>query len=153
VGAVSQSQGSREVAHNAGPQGLDSCLYPHQQGKMHEVNVLDILVLEPGAFYVLDRGYVDFARLFQMPQAGSFFVTRAKSNMNTSVYSAKLGRSSDLVCDQSINLNGHYISQDYPEHLRRIRFNDPTTKQTLVFLTNNTALPPLTIDALFKSRW
>lgn len=123
-------------------------------GKMHEVNVLDILVLEPGAFYVMDRGYVDFARLFQMHQAGAFFVTRAKSNMNARrVYSAKVDRTSGIICDQSIALNGHYIAKDYPEHLRRIRFKDPTTKQTLVFLTNNTALPPLTIAALYKSRW
>jgi transposase len=123
-------------------------------GKMHEVNVLDLLVLEPGAFYVMDRGYVDFARLFQMHQVGAFFVTRAKSNMNARrVYSAKVDRSSGLVCDQSIALNGHYIGKDYPEHLRRIRFRDPTTKQTLVFLTNNTTLPPLTIAALYKSRW
>ena len=123
-------------------------------GKIHEVNVLDILVLEPGGFYVMDRGYVDFARLFQMHQGGAFFVTRAKSNMNARrVYSAKVDRSSGLVCDQSIALNGHYISQDYPEHLRRIRFKDPTNKQTLVFLTNNTTLPPLTIAALYKSRW
>jgi hypothetical protein len=123
-------------------------------GKMHEVNVLDLLVLEPGAFYVMDRGYVDFARLFQMLQVEAFFVTRAKSNMNARrVYSAKVDRSSGLVCDQSIALNGHYIGKDFPEHLRRIRFRDPTTKQTLVFLTNNTTLPPLTIAALYKSRW
>ena len=102
----------------------------------------------------MDRGYVDFARLFQMHQAGAFFVTRAKSNMNARrVYSAKVDRTSGIICDQSIVLNGHYISQDYPEHLRRIRFKDPTTKQTLVFLTNNTTLPPLTIAALYKSRW
>jgi hypothetical protein len=123
-------------------------------GKMHEVNVLDLLILEPGAFYVMDRGYVVFARMFQMHQAGAFFVTRAESNMNaTRVYSAKMDRSSGHVCDQSYALDGHYISQDYPEHLRRIRFKDPTTKQTLVFLTNNTALPPLTIAALYKSHW
>ena len=123
-------------------------------GKMHEVNVLDILVLEPGAFYVMDRGYLDFARLFQMHQAGAFFVTRAKSNMNARrVYSAKVDRASGIICDQSIALSGHYISQDYPEHLRRIRFKDPETQQTLVFLTNNTSLPPLTIAALYKSRW
>ena len=123
-------------------------------GKMHEVNVLDILVLEPGAFYVMDRGYVDFARLFQMHQAGSFFVTSAKSNMNARrVYSAKVDRTSGIICDQSIALNGHYISQDYPEHLRRIRFKDPQAQQTLVFLTNNTSFPPLTIAALYKSRW
>jgi IS4 transposase len=123
-------------------------------GKMHEVNVLDILILEPGAFYVMDRGYVDFARLFQMHQAGAFFVTRAKSNMNAMrVYSAKVDRTSGIVCDQSIALNGHYIAKDYSEHLRRIQFKDPQTQQTLVFLTNNTSLPPLTIAALYKSRW
>jgi len=112
------------------------------------------LVLEPGAFYVMDRGYLDFARLFQMHQAGAFFVTRAKSNMNARrVYSAKVDRTSGIICDQSIALSGYYISQDYPEHLRRIRFKDPKTQQTLVFLTNNTSLPPLTIAALYKSRW
>jgi hypothetical protein len=123
-------------------------------GKMHEVNVLDILVLEPGAFYVMDRGYLDFARLFQMHQAGAFFVTRAKSNMNARrVYSAKVDRSSGIICDQAIALNGHYAAQDYPEHLRRIRLKDPETQKTLVFLTDNTTLPPLTIAALYKSRW
>jgi hypothetical protein len=84
-------------------------------GTMHEVNVLDILVLEPGAFYVMDRGYVDFARLFQMHQAGAFFVTRAKSNMNARrVYSAKVDRTSIVICDQSIALNGHYIAKTIP---------------------------------------
>jgi hypothetical protein len=123
-------------------------------GKMHEVNVLDILVLEPGAFYVMDRGYLNFARLFQMHQAGAFFVTRAKSNMNARrVYSAKVDRSSGIICDQTIALNGHYAAQDYPEHLRRIRLKDPETQKTLAFLTNNTSLPPLTIAALYKSRW
>jgi IS4 transposase len=123
-------------------------------GKMHEVNVLDILVLEPGAFYVMDRGYLDFSRLFQMHQAGAFFVTRAKSNMNARrVYSAKVDRASGIICDQAIALNGHYVAQNYPEHLRRIRFKDPETQKTLVFLTNNTTLPPLTIAALYKSRW
>jgi hypothetical protein len=123
-------------------------------GKMHEVNVLDILVLEPGAFYVMDRGYLDFARLFQMHQAGAFFVTRAKSNMNARrVYSAKVDRSSGIICDQAIALNGHYAAHDYPEHLRRIRFKDPQTQKTLIFLTNNTTLPPSTIAALYKSRW
>ena len=116
--------------------------------------MLDILVLEAGAFYVMDRGYLDFARLFQMHQAGAFFVTRAKSNMNARrVYSAKVDRSSGIICDQAIALNGDYAAQDYPEHLRRIRFKDPQTQKTLVFLTNNTVLPPLTIAALYKRRW
>ena len=123
-------------------------------GKMHEVKVLDTLPLEPGAFYVMDRGYLDFARLYKMHQTGAFFVTRAKRGMDARrVYSAKVDRASGLVCDQTIALNGFYVSKDYPQHLRRIRFKDPQTGKTLIFLTNNTALAPLVIAALYKSRW
>jgi hypothetical protein len=123
-------------------------------GKMGDVKALDILNIEPGAFYVMDRGYVDFVRLYKLHQTGAFFVTRAKRGMNARrVYSAQVDRTSGLICDQRIALNGHYASQDYPEHLRRIRFKDPVTGRTLVFLTNNTALPALTIAALYKSRW
>jgi hypothetical protein len=123
-------------------------------GKMHEVNVLDMLIPESGAFYIMDRGYLDFRRLFALHQAGAFFVTRAKRGMDAHrVYSMPTDRSSGVICDQRIALNGFYTSQDYPEQLRRIRFKDPETGQTLVFLTNNTALPALTIAALYKSRW
>lgn len=123
-------------------------------GKMGDVKVLDILPVEAGAFYVMDRGYLDYARLFVMHQVGAFFVTRAKRGMNASrVYSAKTDRTTGVICDQSIRLNGYYVAKDYPEHLRRIRFNDPESDRSLVFLTNNTALPPLTIAALYKSRW
>lgn len=123
-------------------------------GKMHEVNVLDILPVEAGAFYVMDRGYLDFARLYKMHQAGAFFVTRAKRGMDAlRVYSAPTDRNTGVICDQSIALNGFYISKDYPEHLRRIRFKDPESGKTLVFLTNNTTLPALTIAALYKNRW
>ena len=123
-------------------------------GKMGDVNVLDILPVEAGAFYVMDRGYLDFARLFTMHQAGAFFVTRAKRGMNARrVYSAATVRTTGVMCDQSIRLNGYYVSKDYPEHLRRIRFKDSESGKTLVFLTNNTALPPLIIAALYKSRW
>jgi Domain of unknown function (DUF4372)/Transposase DDE domain len=123
-------------------------------GKMHEVNVLDILPLEAGAFYVMDRGYLDFARLYKMHQAGAFFVTRAKRGMDARrVYSAPTDRNTGVICDQSIALNGFYISKDYPEYLRRIRFKDPESGKTLVFLTNNTTLPALTIAALYKNRW
>ena len=123
-------------------------------GKMGDVNVLDILPVEAGAFYVMDRGYLDFERLFTMHQAGAFFVTRAKRGMNARrVYSTTTDRTTGVVCDQSIRLNGYYVSKDYPEHLRRIRFKDAESGKTLVFLTNNTALPPLTIAALYKSRW
>ena len=123
-------------------------------GKMHDVNVLDILPIEAGAFYVMDRGYVDFARLYKMHQAGAFFVTRAKRNMNARrVYSTATDRSSGVICDQLIAMNGYYVAKDYPEHLRRIRFKDPETGKNLIFLANNTTLPPLTIAALYKNRW
>ena len=123
-------------------------------GKMHEVNVLDILPIEAGAFYVMDRGYLDFARLYKMHQAGAFFVTRAKRNMDARrVYSTATDRSTGVICDQSIAMNGVLTAKDYPEQLRRIRFKDPESGKTLVFLTNNTSLPPLTIAALYKNRW
>jgi transposase len=123
-------------------------------GKMGDVNVLDILPIDAGAFYVMDRGYLDFARLYKLHQAGAFFVTRAKRGMNARrVYSAKTDRATGVICDQAIALNRFYVAKDYPEHLRRIRFKDPESGKTLVFLTNNTTLPPLTIAALYKSRW
>ncbi|MDP2323476.1 MAG: IS4 family transposase [Gammaproteobacteria bacterium] len=123
-------------------------------GKLHDVNVLDMLTFEPGAFYVMDRGYVDFARLYALHQAGAFFVTRAKSPMDARrVYSAATDRATGVICDQLVMLNGHYSAKKYPEHLRRIRFKDPESGKTLIFLTNNTALPALTICALYKSRW
>jgi hypothetical protein len=123
-------------------------------GKTHEVNVLDLLSFEAGAFYVMDRGYLDFSRLFALHQTGAFFVTRAKRGMDARrVYSMPSDRNTGLICDQRIAMDGFYASQDYPEQLRRIRFKDPETGRTLVFLTNNTALPALTIAALYKSRW
>jgi len=123
-------------------------------GKMHEVNVLDLLIIEAGAFYVMDRGYLDFDRLYRLHQAGAFFVTRAKRGMDARrVYSAATDRAIGVICDQAIALNGFYVSKDYPEHLRRIRFKDPKSGKTLVFLTNNTTLPALTIAALYKNRW
>jgi len=123
-------------------------------GKLHDVNVLDMLSFEAGAFYVMDRGYVDFARLYALHQAGAFFVTRAKSPMDARrVYSTPTDRSTGIISDQQVMLNGHYSAKKYPEHLRRIRFKDPESGKTLIFLTNNTALPALTIAALYKSRW
>ena len=122
-------------------------------GKMGDVNALDILPLEAGAFYIMDRGYLDFARLYSMHQAGAFFVTRAKSNFNARrVYSAKVDKATGVMCDQSVALNGFKAARDYPEHLRRVRFKDPTGK-TLVFLTNNTSLPAPVIAQLYKNRW
>lgn len=123
-------------------------------GKMGDVNVLDILPLEAGAFYIMDRGYLDFARLYVMHQAGAFFVTRAKRGMAARrVYSMPTDRTTGIICDQRVTLTGYYTAKGYPEQLRRIRFKDPETGKTLVFLTNNTVLPALTIAALYKSRW
>ena len=123
-------------------------------GKMHDVHTLDMLVPEAGAIYVMDRGYVDFARLYRLHQAGAFFVTRAKSNLNAHrVYSAGTDRTTGVIADQTIALDGHYTSRDYPVHLRRVRFRDEKTGKTLVFLTNQTALPASTICDLYKSRW
>jgi hypothetical protein len=123
-------------------------------GKMHEVNVLDFLPIEAGAFYVMDRGYLDFTRLYRLHQMGGFFVTRAKANTNARrIYSSPVDRATGLVCDQTIALNGFYATQHYPNYLRRIRFNDAQSGKTLILLTNNFALPPLTIAALYKNRW
>jgi transposase len=123
-------------------------------GKLADVHALDLLVPEPGAIYVMDRAYVDFARLHAMHQAGAFFVTRAKSNLKARRrYSASTDRTTGIICDQTIALDGHYAKQHYPERLRRIRFRDAETGKMLVFLTNNFDLPALTIAALYKNRW
>ncbi len=123
-------------------------------GKLGDVNVLDVLDIEPGAIYVMDRGYLDFARLYLMHQTHAFFVTRTKSNTKfRRVYSAAVDRSTGIICDQTIMLTGVISRKDYPEHLRRIRFKDPDTGKTLVFLTNNFAFPAATICALYKRRW
>ena len=123
-------------------------------GKLHDVNALDLLIPEAGAFYVMDRAYLDFQRLHVLHQAGAFFVTRAKSNLDARrVYSAVVDRSTGLICDQRIALNGFYSEQHYPELLRRIRFKDPKSNKSLIFLTNHFTLPALTICDLYRSRW
>ena len=124
------------------------------EGNLHDVHALDMILPEAGAIYVMDRGYVDFARLYRLHQAGAFFVTRAKSNLNAHrVYSSATDRTIGVIADQKIALDGHYTRQDYPVHIRRVRFRDPETEKTLVFLTNQTTLPALTICDLYKSRW
>lgn len=123
-------------------------------GKLGDVNVLDRIVIEVGAFYVMDRGYLDFSRLFRMHQSQAFFVTRAKSNTKfLRRYSANVDRSTGIVCDQTIMLNGVKSGRDYPLPLRRIRFKAPESGKTLVFLTNHFDLPALSVCALYKSRW
>ena len=123
-------------------------------GKLHEVNTLDIIPVEPGAFYVMDRGYLDFARLYTLSQAPAFFVTRAKSNLRCRrVYSHPVDRTTGLICDQTILLSGFYQAKDYPDKLRRVKYYDSENDKTLVFLTNNFTLPPLTIAKLYRCRW
>lgn len=117
--------------------GAIPAFIPISDGKMGDVNVLDLLSFEAGAFYVMDRGYLDFTRLHRLHQAGAFFVTRAKRGMNARrVYSNTVDRTTGLICDQSIMLTGYYPVRNYPAHLRRIRFKDPESGKTLVFLTN-----------------
>lgn len=123
-------------------------------GKMGDALALDLIAPEAGSIYVMDRGYVDFRRLYVIHQAAAFFVTRAKRNMNYHrVYSHVVDKSTGVSADQSIALDGFYTRQDYPQHLRRIRFCDPKTGKRLVFLTNNFALSATTIAALYKQRW
>jgi hypothetical protein len=123
-------------------------------GKLHDVNVFDHLVPVPGAYYVMDRGYLDFERLYVLHQAKSLFVTRAKRNFNFSRrYSHEVDKSTGVQCDQTIVLETYYSAQGYPEPLRRIRYYDAERDKRLVFLTNDFALPATTIAALYKSRW
>jgi len=123
-------------------------------GKLHEVSVLDQLLPEAGAFYIMDRGFLDFERLYRFHQAGSFFVTRAKSNTRLQRrYSLRVDRSIGLLCDQTVFLTGQYTPRTYQAPLRRIRFRDPQTNKTLTFLTNNFNLPAFTITELYRCRW
>jgi hypothetical protein len=123
-------------------------------GKVHEVNILDQLLPEPGAFYIMDRGFLDFERLYRFHEAGSFFVTRGKSNLKVQRrYSHPVDRTTGLICDQSVVLTGFYSHQGFQAPLRRIRFKDPETAKTLIFLTNNFVLPAFTITELYRCRW
>jgi len=130
------------------------CFVHVSHGKMHDVTVLDYLPLEPGAFYVMDRGYVDFRRLYRFTLANSFFVTRSKRNLDFTRRTRRLVDSTTgLRCDQTIVLRGPKSSRLYPEPLRRIAFYDSESQRRFVFLTNNFALPALTIAQLYKCRW
>jgi len=123
-------------------------------GKLHEVNALDLIPLEAGAFYIMDRGYTDFSRLHAVTQASAFFVIRAKSNLKCRrLYSHPVDKSTGVVCDQSILLTVPKSAGDYPEKLRRVKYYDAETNKTLVFLTNNFLLPAITITQLYKQRW
>jgi len=123
-------------------------------GKWHDVHMLDLLLPEAGAIYIMDRGYLDFERLYVLHRAGAFFVTRSKANLDARrIYSALTDRSTGIICDHTIALNGFYSRQHYPDHLRRIRFKDSQTGKALLFLTNQFDFPAATICALYKERW
>jgi hypothetical protein len=121
---------------------------------MHDVNVLDLMIPEPAAIYIMDRAYLDFERLFTLHNTGAFFVTRAKANSDLRrIYSAPSDRARGVICDQTVTLSGFYSKKRYPHHLRRIRFKDPETGKTLIFLTNLFGPPATTICELYKARW
>lgn len=123
-------------------------------GKMHDVNVLDYITIIADSFYILDGGYVDYERLFRIHKAEAYFITRTKKNMNFKrMYSVKVDKSTGIKCDQTIKLIGFYVSKDYPEKLRRIKFYDMERDKTLTFLTNNFELSALEISMLYKNRW
>jgi len=123
-------------------------------GAVHDVNILDELLFEPGSFYIMDRGYIDFERLYRIHKQLSFFVIRAKSNLDfRRLYSLETDKSSGLRSDQIIRLNGVQTKHDYPENLRRIRFYDKETDKYYVFLTNNLQIPAETATELYKNRW
>jgi hypothetical protein len=123
-------------------------------GKLHDVNILDQIAFEAGSFYIMDRGYIDFARLHGLHQAQSFFVVRAKSNLQfRRVYSRPVAKETGLRCDQTIQLAGRKSQRDYPGHLRRVKFYDAGNDKRLVFLTNHFDLPALTIAELYRARW
>jgi hypothetical protein len=121
---------------------------------VHDVNILDELVPEPGSYYVMDRGYLDFARLYRFEQEQAFFLIRAKSNLRCHrLYSRPVNKTTGLICDQTIVLDGYYSEKGYPEKLRRVRYYDEAEDRSLTFLTNNFVLPALTIAQLYRRRW
>ena len=130
------------------------CYIHITDGKTHEVNVLDTIAFEVNGFYVMDRGFVDYERLYNINQQLAYFITRAKTNMKCRrVYSAKADKTTGVLCDQTIQLINHYALKEYPEKLRRIKYYDPETNKKFVFLTNNFELTALQIALLYKYRW
>jgi hypothetical protein len=124
------------------------------EGKVHDVNVLDVLPFEKNAFYIMDRGYIDFARLYSITQGGSFFVIRAKDNLKFKcVLSRKIDKTTGLRCDQNIQLLTKKSALEYPQYLRRVKYYDQETDQTFVFLSNNFEIDAKVVAALYKQRW
>lgn len=123
-------------------------------GKVHDVNMIDLLSIEPAAYYIIDRGYLDYSRLYTINQSQAFFITRTKRNTKVKrLYSHSVNKLTGIVYDQTVVLTGFYASEDYPDKLRRIRYYDKKTQKHLTFLTNNFTLSSLTIAELYKCRW
>ena len=123
-------------------------------GKTHDVQIMDVIEWEPGSWYAMDRGYLDFERLYRIHQCGAFFVTRSKTNTKYErVYSSAVDKSKGVMCDQRVRLTGTNAPQDYPEMIRRVRFIDKETGKSLTFLTNNMLVPAETVALLYKNRW
>ena len=123
-------------------------------GSVHDVNILDVLITEVGAYYIIDKGYIDYERLYSLNINNSYFVTRAKSNMKfRRVYSNKIDKSTGLICDQTIVFTNYYSAKDYPDKIRRIKYFNAEKNKKFVFLTNNFSVPAITIALLYKQRW
>lgn len=123
-------------------------------GLVHDVNILDVLIPEPGSFYVMDRGYLDFRRLHRINKHFGYFIIRAKKNMKfRRLYSQKVDKSSGVLCDQIIRVSGFYAQKDYPDKMRRVKYHDEETEKNFVFLTNNFDIPALTVAELYRNRW
>ena len=123
-------------------------------GKTHDVQVMDVIEWEPGSWYAMDRGYLDFERLYHIHQCGAFFVTRSKTNtLYERVYSSPVDKSTGVLCDQRVKLTGTNATKDYPEMVRRVRYIDKETGKSLTFLTNNMLVPAATVALLYKNRW
>lgn len=149
-----QQQGAVKVHTLLDLRGSIPCFVKITDGKVHDVNILDDLIPEPGSIYVMDRGYLDFARLYTFTQCGAFFITRSRSNFTFHrLYSRPVDKSSGLKCDQLITLSSFYPAKGYPDKLRRIRYWDAENDHHLTFLTNSFLLPALTIAQLYKCRW
>ena len=154
LGSLSPPQGSRQAAYRLDLRGSIPTVVIVTGGQIHEVNILDQLVWKPGAFYLMDRGYLDFSRLYRIDQSGAFFVTRARKRFDCQrLYSQTVDKKTGLQCDQIITLNNPVPKRGYPERLRRIRYYDTVSQKRLVFFTNNFLLPALTITQLYRCRW
>ncbi len=154
MGSFQKTQGSCEIAYVVGFTWKYPVFVDITDGKIHDVNTLDLIDFEPDAIYVMDKAYTDFARLFDIDQNEAFFVIRGKDNLKfRRVCSTKIDKSAGLKCDQMIRLTGPKTSKLYPKRLRRIKYRDPDTNSLLVFLTNNFDIKAEDICTLYKNRW